>query len=327
MTGFTAYPSKPLFVMQTLSETIDWGLKVVGCEGAWAKTKGAGVRFAILDTGTSPAHPDLEGAITKYTDLSGSGLVDKRGHGTHVSGIIGARANDNGIIGVCPESELYVYKIFSDAGYADFAWFVQAIDMAIADGCNIINMSLGTKSEPPQSCHDAIIRAQAAGCLVFAASGNSGVGVDPTTGDAVDYPARWPETIAVAAINQQECQAPFSSPGPEVDFTAPGQNIYSTWPPPNFYSVLSGTSMACPFVSGVAGLIWARILQTQGGDNTQIAEKVYDVMRRTAIDLGPIGKDNVFGYGLVSLDEPVDGLTPKSMAARSQSDYIDGLVL
>jgi subtilisin family serine protease len=280
--------------MASLSETVDWSVKVVRTEETGVN--GAGVKVGILDSGCAANHPDLKDGIVSFKDFTGSSLDDKDGHGTHTAGIIGARANDIGVVGVAPECSLYVYKVLSDSGWGDYDWVANAVSAAAADGCNIINMSFGCNDLPPDNVHQAIKDARAAGSLVFAAAGNDGRGLPPTA-DAVDYPARWEEVVAVAAVGQQHNHADFSSPGPGVAIAAPGTDIYSTWPT-NSYSLLSGTSMACPVVSGVAALYWESLRDTKP-NNMTMAEFVWDNMRADAMDLGAPGRDPLFGYGLV----------------------------
>jgi len=116
---------------------------------------------------------------------------------------------------------------------------------------DIVNMSLGSSSDN-QSFHDAIRKVYEAGIIQVAAAGNNGL-----TDGSIDYPAKYPETIAVSAVGQNSdgslYPANFSSYGPEIDLTAPGVNIKSTYINGN-YKTFDGTSMATPHVSGVAAL-------------------------------------------------------------------------
>ena len=299
---FWLKPYQPRFVAQTLSETIDWGMKAIGADVEWGHNRGAGVKVAVLDTGVAADHPDLAGAIVSYDDVTGCGLQVVDGHGTHCAGIVGARKNDMGVIGVAPECELVIVKVLADTGWGDFEWIAQGIQIAVSRGANIINLSLGSNVEPPQVVHDAIIAARQAGVLIFAAAGNDGEGLAPSA-DAVDYPARWPEVIAVGAVGQNLAHAPYSSPGPAVGIAAPGTDIYSTWPP-NQYSVLSGTSMATPFVCGAAALLWAEAKAS--GIAGCIADYVLTKLDSTTRKLGgSVGRDGLFGYGLLQVTNEV----------------------
>lgn len=293
--AFFISPSEPVRVMAALSEIVDWGVKVVRAEDACIT--GNGVKVGVLDSGCAANHPDLKDGIAAFKDFTNSSLGDKDGHGTHVAGIIGARANDAGVVGVAPECALHIYKVLSDTGWGSYDWVANALNAAIADGCNIINMSLGCNDLPPDNVHQAIKDARAAGILVFAAAGNDGRGLPPTA-DAVDYPARWEEAIAVAAVGQQHNHADFSSPGPGVAMAAPGADIYSTWPPSG-YALLSGTSMACPVVSGTAALFWEYLKDQDKPDSMTMADFVWEHMHADAMDLGEPGRDPLFGYGLV----------------------------
>jgi len=287
-------PSNPEFVMSQLSQIVDWGSLMVGESQGY---KGENVKVAILDTGCSLEHPDLKDAIFTFKDMSGGNKTDGDGHGTHVAGIIGARANDTGILGVAPSCQIGVYKVLSDSGWGEYEWFVKAIYAALEDGCQIFNMSLGTNEEPTLAVRNAIEEAKRAGCLMFAASGNDGRGV-PESGDAVDFPARWPEVVAVGSVERNKEHSNFSSPGPSVALCAPGRDIYSCWPNTG-YAVLTGTSMATPFVTGVAAVYWSYFAQQNG--EAKIADLVLDRMQKDAQDLGAPGKDPFYGYGLVSI--------------------------
>lgn len=290
--AFFLTPSRPKFVMAQLAQMVDWGALMVGS----SVHKGEGVKVGVLDTGCARNHPDLKDAIFTFNDISGGSKDDGDGHGTHVSGIIGARDNDAGIIGVAPSCQLGIYKVLSDTGWGEFDWFVKAIYAALEDGCQVINLSLGSNETPPETVHNAIQDARRAGCLIFAASGNDGNGV-PATGDAVDFPARWEEVIAVAAVERDRAHSNFSSPGPSVAICAPGRDIYSCWPETG-YALDTGTSMACPFVSGAAAVYWSHFL-AEGHEHKDIAQLVWAQMQKDAQDLGDPGCDPLYGCGLV----------------------------
>lgn len=260
---------------------------------------GAGMRkerksSEVLSVGRSSYNgPLYDFTVPEHHNYVANGFIVSN---THVSGIIGARDNDAGIIGVAPSCQLGIYKVLSDTGWGEFDWFVKAIYAALEDGCQVINLSLGSNETPPETVHNAIQDARRAGCLIFAASGNDGNGV-PATGDAVDFPARWEEVIAVAAVERDRAHSNFSSPGPSVAICAPGRDIYSCWPETG-YALDTGTSMACPFVSGAAAVYWSHFL-AEGHEHKDIAQLVWAQMQKDAQDLGDPGCDPLYGCGLV----------------------------
>lgn len=234
---------------------------------AWVTTPG-GVRVAILDTGINENHLDLIGKVVAHQDFTGSSSSynDIYGHGTHVAGIVAANTNNSrGVAGVCPECSLLNGKVLNDSGSGANSWIAKGIGWAVQNNAKVINMSLGgpTKSSTLES---AVNTAWNSGVIVVAAAGNS-------NNPSKTYPAAYPNVIAVAATDNKDNKASFSSYGAKwVDVAAPGVYIYSTWknsssaskPYPDCnadgtecYKYASGTSMATPMVAGVAGLVWS----------------------------------------------------------------------
>ncbi len=259
-------------VFTTLSETMDWGLKLLGVPNAWKITRGSGVRVAVLDTGADQTHVergDLQGAVENLADFTGSrfGWIDFQGHGTHTAGTIGARQNNLGVIGVAPQCSLLIGKVLGDDGSGTSASVAAGIDWAVSQKADLISMSLGSP-EPSPDIHAAILRAVKAGVFVVCAAGNEQDGQAASV-DTVGYPARWPETVAVGAVDADGHVASFSSRGPEVDICAPGVDVLSTYLNGG-YAKLSGTSMATPFVAGVVALAIAKHRAAAGGDSPLI---------------------------------------------------------
>jgi subtilisin family serine protease len=323
----------------SLSETVDWGLALLRVPDAWRHSQGAGIRVAILDTGIDEAHPDLMDAVEHARDFTGSrrGAIDGNGHGTHVAGIVAARRNEDGVVGVAPECRLIVAKVLGDDGSGDDRQVAAGIAWAVESGADILSLSLGS-SRPSKVLLEAIRFAAGKGRFVICAAGNSGAGgrgtrvqgqgssvtgrthtcgprrptcsgPRPSTLDhrpfglfprasTVDYPARWPETVAVAAIGRDGQVARFSSRGGEVDIAAPGEDVLSTWLG-GAYARLSGTSMATPFVSGVVALTLAKHRKEGGRTPIHGIDQLLEHLRRTATDAGPAGHDPAFGWGLI----------------------------
>lgn len=228
------------------AQSVPWGIKRVNAAGAWAVTRGQGVKVAIIDTGVDRNHPDLKdnvvggwNAITKGDDF-----MDDHGHGTHVTGTIGALDNDLAVVGVAPSAALYGVKVLDANGSGTFDDVIAGMEWCVTNKMQVANMSLGASRGNP-SLQAAVEKMTAAGVAVIAAAGNSG--------RAVGYPAAYPDAIAIAASDSGDKVAYFSSRGPEVDFIAPGVSVDSLAPGGGTDN-MSGTSMATPHAAGLAAL-------------------------------------------------------------------------
>lgn len=232
----------------TLSQSRNWGLDAFHIDEVWKNTKGKGIKVAVLDTGIAQ-HDDLNGAWSEAYNFSADGNQwdEKSGHGTHCVGIVGARDNDFGVVGVAPECEIIPIKVLSNNGGGNWDSIVKGIQKAIELDVDIISMSLGTPSKTPSYVEDIIKHAtENKGIIIVAAAGNDS--------SAVNYPAKLDNVIAVAAVDENGDYAGFSSRGQELDAIAPGIDVFSTFLN-NGYAKMSGTSQACPFISGLCALI------------------------------------------------------------------------
>ena len=277
-------------VAYALAQTIPWGITKVNADDVWATgNRGDNIKVCIIDTGVDMDHQDLA-YLGGYDYVNGDAYPDDdHGHGSHCAGISTALDNTVGVIGVAPLAHLYATKVLNSAGSGSYSAIVSGINWAVNNGCNVLSMSLGGTSGS-SALSTACQNAWNAGRLVVAAAGNSGNAAG--TGDNVLYPARYTSVIAVAATDSNNVRASFSSTGPTVELAAPGVSIYSCYKN-NGYTTMSGTSMACPHVTGVAALVWA----AQPGVSNQ---HVRDAMNYTATDLGAAGRDSLYGYGLVN---------------------------
>ena len=295
-------PDLPVQCLATELEN-SWGVARMGCPAVFSQgNKGTGVRVAIIDTGIDYTHPDLRDAYAGGYDFysNDSDPMDEFWHGTHVAGIVGARANDTGAIGVAPECRLYGLKCCGKDGGGSFGAVVAALQWCVDNKMQVANISLGSGGYPGQYVENACAAAQAAGVVLVAAAGNSGMAASPG-GSTVIYPAAFTTCISVAAVDGSDNRAGFSSTGPRVDVAAPGAGIYSCLPGPS-YGYLSGTSMASPHVAGVMALALKR-----GYTPAQARARLFS----TALDLGAVGRDEHYGYGRVQADrliEPGDTL-------------------
>lgn len=233
------------------SQTISWGITAVRAREASKYNTGYGSLVCILDSGIDSDHPDLSANI-----LGGENFVmmngvidpdrwdDDRGHGTHVAGTVAARHNSYGVVGVAPRAKLFAAKVLNSSGSGYVSDLVEGIASCVNNGADVINMSLSTSSDSTV-LRNIIESAYDAGVVVVAAAGNSN--------SSVAYPAKYPQVIAVSAVDSSLKKASFSNYGPEVDFAAPGVSVYSTYKG-GTYARMSGTSMAAPHVAGVAAL-------------------------------------------------------------------------
>ena len=293
---------EPDGVVKALDTELDnaWGVKRIGAGTIHAAgNKGAGVKVAIIDTGIDYTHPDLKanykGGEDFVNNMDGDPM-DDHGHGTHVAGTIAAVDNGTGVVGVAPEAWFYALKILDSSGSGSDSDLIAAMQWAVGNEMQVVNLSLGTPTDPGAAVQQAFDNAAAAGVLSVAAAGNSDL--FGLIGDTVEWPARYESVVAVGAIDSTDSLAYFSSTGPQVELAAPGVDIRSTLRGGG-YGTMSGTSMATPHVSGTAALV--------------IAAGWPDVRGRlasTADDLAPAGRDTWYGYGLVDADEAAASTTP-----------------
>ncbi len=273
----------------TLYPRYQWNMSAIDMEKAWDITKGKeDVVIAIVDTGVDLNHPEFQGKLVNgYNVLNGSNRPqDDNGHGTHVAGIIAAKTNNQqGVAGIAWNNKIMPIKGIGSDGSGSSFDIAKGIIWAADHGASVINMSVGNY-HPSNVLHDAIKYAFNKNVVMVAASGN-----DHTSQPS--FPAAYPEVISVAAVDWQGKQAEFSNFGSHIDVSAPGVDIPSTYTQ-NHYASLSGTSMACPHVAGLAGLI--RSLNPSLS-NTEVMK----IMRQATRDAGKPGWDQDYGYGIMDV--------------------------
>lgn len=270
-------------------QQIPWGITCV--EAINLAQTGENISVAIIDTGIDYSHQDLiDNVKGGYNAISMRNrykhpfdiFYDDNGHGTHVAGTIAALNNSIGVVGIGPKINLYGVKVLDANGSGYISDIIEGIEWSIANNMKVINMSLGSTTYNSM-LHDAVKSAKNSGIVVVAAAGNTG-------NNQYSYPAAFPESISVSAIDQSKNFAYFSTYNDKVDLTAPGVKILSTLPD-NTYTEFNGTSMASPHVAGVAALILSKnpLLTNQ---------QVEDIMKNTAVNIGLSSVQQ--GSGLVS---------------------------
>jgi subtilisin family serine protease len=232
---------------------------------AWDITRGhPDVIMAVIDTGMDMNHPDLAPNLLPigaedwdFADSGDSIPDDVAGHGTHVAGTTAAVDNATGVIGVAPKCRIMPLRVDLTTGMnqnrADAINYVAAQAVANQTRRYVINCSWKMNGDHA-GVHNAIINAVNKNVVVVFAAGNFNLDIG---GASPQYPAIYPEVIAVVATDQRDRRASFSNFGAATDVSAPGVNIFSCIPNDTF-GFLDGTSMASPHVAGLAGLIWSR---------------------------------------------------------------------
>lgn len=256
--------------MEDVESSASWGLDRVG---APARANGGnGVKVYVLDTGIRPSHNDFGGRVVPTLDMTTGSMVkcngaqncalDKQGHGTHCAGTAAGAS-----YGVAPKASIHTVKVLSDAGSGQWGWSYDALDFLATEGLRpaVASMSLGGNGvlNAMKTSVDAAVKA---GVVVVVAGGNS-------NSDACGFsPAFIPSAITVGSTTSKDARSSFSNYGKCTNIWAPGSNIVSASHTSNTGSrSLSGTSMACPHVSGAAALV---LEQNTGYKSAQVLESL-----------------------------------------------------
>jgi Subtilisin-like serine proteases len=306
--------SDPMYIKQ-------YYLNTAKVPEAWSSgAAGQGITIAIVDTGVDLDHPDLKNNLVSgynaiLDSMDNRTAQDDNGHGTHVAGIAAAELNDSGIVGVAYRAKIMPVKAMDKTGEGTDDIIADGIVWAVNHGADIINLSLGSDTETA-ILRSAVEYAVENGVLVVAAAGNFNPQKESNPG--INYPASYPNVIAVTATDSNDRIANISATGSESVLSAPGMNIvsdYWTKDEGSTYAVADGTSMASSFVVGVAAMIWSKHPDWP-------AEQVKIALENGAKDLGIPGRDDQFGFGRVDAEQSVhasDGVqsfsAPASVAA------------
>lgn len=284
-----------------------WGVKRIGAGfvhdagNRGIGNRGIGVKVGVIDSGIDYTHPDLDANFAGgYDFVNGDNdPKDDNNHGTHVAGTIAAEDDGAGVVGVAPQASLYALKVLNAAGSGRWSDVIAALQWCVDNGIQVTNNSYGGSLDPGSLVKAAFDNSTAAGILHVAAAGNSGNSAGK--GNNVGWPARYDSVMAVAATDQNDKRASFSSTGPQVELAAPGVAINST-KLGGGYIEFNGTSMASPHVAGTAALVIAAGI-TDANGNGRINDEVRSRLDQTADDLGKPGLDPQYGFGLVDADE------------------------
>ncbi len=295
-----------------------WALEAAGFDLAWtyARVEG-GITVAVIDTGVDVDHEDLVDNLilgdyamdTELDEMGTESMDDLNGHGTHVTGIVSAVADNGlGVAGASYNATVLPVKVtIGTTGNMRTSSVIQAIDYIVAlkesedspeelRNIRIINMSFGASTAYHEGYAAAIQSAEDAGILLVSAAGNSGSALDTY------YPASYDGVIGVGSLQSTAAgivaDSSHSNTGDFVDISAPGNAILSTYRTGG-YSNLTGTSMATPMVSAAAALVWTV-------DPSLTADEVADILLDTSIDAGDEGRDDAYGEGMLQANLAVE---------------------
>lgn len=314
-----------------------WGMHRINPEAAWDLTTGStNVVVAGIDTGIDRNHEDLSANTwTNSGEIPNNGIdddnngyvddyygwnfvsnssdpLDNNGHGTHTAGTIAGTGNNSvGVVGVNWQSRLMALKFLDQNGNGSTSNAVKALQYAADNGAKVSSNSWGCNCAS-KAVDDAVQYEHDKGMVIVAAAGNN-------SADALDFsPANNDNVITVGATDSTDALASFSNYGQKVDVVAPGVDILSAKSSMNnvcsassyvgtAYCRLSGTSMATPHVAGLAALLLSR--------NPNLTnEEIRQLIRGHAYDLGTVGKDQSFGYGLINVSASVSAATTDVLA-------------
>ncbi|WP_341721128.1 type VII secretion-associated serine protease mycosin [Micromonospora sp. FIMYZ51] len=268
-----------------------WHLDYLNVEEAHQISRGAGVVVAVTDTGVYP-HTDLHENVLDGIDLlsetGGNGHEDHNGHGTGMAGLIAAhgRRDGTGALGIAPQAKILPIRSFKSNSEGDTDRLAESIEKSISAGADIISISAGGNGVNSRLLR-AIDAARAANILVVASAGNR-----PNDAHVI-WPAALKGVISVGGVDRRGVHAEVSVVGPEIDIVAPAVEIYST-SYDDLYLKGTGTSSAAAIVAGAAALIRAKYPYLP-------ADEVAHRLTATAIDKGPPGRDDQYGYGVIDL--------------------------
>jgi subtilisin family serine protease len=325
---------RALFIPNDRYFSNQWYLRNIDAHRAWDFVTGdREIVIAVIDTGVSLSHEDLQGSVWinkdeipfNGIDDDNNGYIDDyrgydfvnndptpgddNGHGTHVAGIIAAKMNNNNGIAGIAQVKIMPLKVLDSYGNGYDSDVAEAIYYAVENGARIISMSIGG-SDYSTVLKEACDYAWNHGVLLVAASGNDGE-------NNIDYPAAFSSVIAVGSVDKKDKLSSFSDFGKQQELVAPGESIYSTYLG-NSYTYFSGTSMATPQVSALASLILSMNPSISGSD-------LRNLLHISVDDLGPKGKDQYYGYGRINVSKAVSLVPLRSSTSITSQNFSGSL--
>jgi len=267
----------------------EWIISALRLPQAHSISTGFGVTVGVIDTGVSATDPDLMGNVLRGTDMSGGtpegdGLTDIDGHGTAMASLIAGHGHGNGdgVLGIAPAATILPVR----NGAHKSVFLPAAIDWAVQNGARVISISTG-QAGPDAGLVAAVDRAIAADVIVVAAVGDS------PRDKQVLFPAALPGVLAVGGTDRVRNHAAMSVIGAGVLLVAPATEIVADTYHGGYVTV-SGTSASTAIVAGATALLRSRFPSWS-------ASQVIRRLETTAIDRGPMGLDDVYGYGLLDI--------------------------
>ena len=331
-----------------------WGVEHIGSKPVHdVGIRGQGIKVAVIDTGIDYIHNDPDDlpyvVDPEFTSNYRGGYdffnndadpFDDNGHGTHVAGSLAAEKNGYLVVGVAPAVDLYALKILGASGEGDVSNLILALQWAVDNGMDVVNMSLGTH-EVSAALASAVSAASAAGVVLVAASGNTVTFQEILGGCPVAYPGAYPEVLATTFTNPNDALTGYSCTGPEVDFGSPGDAIFSPVPVGACmlcsdlgYSAQSGTSMASPHLAGTVALLLSAGIADAGTPGfvddvksrlcatADVGYGVQSIFGSTPIPTTDPRYPKYFGCGVINAEAAVLGLVPPP-PANNPPDAVD----
>ena len=288
------------------ASALPWHITDVKLDSYWPHTcAGAGILVGVADTGIDETHPDIAGRIRwAQAFVRRRGRADRvddgNGHGTHVATTIATMA---------PNAEFAIAKVLADNGSGSNRGVATGIRALADQGCHIINLSLGGPYDDPDT-RDAVDYAKRAGCLVFVATGNENA-------NAVGFPAQ--HAVGVGAVGRDRKLAWFSNRGKNVDIVGYGVEIIAGVPG-GTWQEMSGTSMATPWIAGIAANRLSAELKHRGEVYTNSDARLLE-LETFVTDLGPAGRDTSYGRGMPDLAAVLNLAEPEPEPAGDAPSY------
>jgi type VII secretion-associated serine protease mycosin len=279
-----------------------WVISALQVTTAHRLSEGDGVIVAVIDTGVDSTHPDLSGNVLSGVDLTSAvpnapGRVDVDGHGTGMAALVAGhghgKSDGNGVLGIAPRARILPIRL-TQYSSGDGGGTGRAVQWAVAHGADVISMSYTAALSDAQAAN-AIVSAERANVVLVAAAGNTTQGAK-----GVGYPAAYAGVLAVGGTTKRGEHSVASVVGGSISISAPADDIVTAYKDGG-YAVGSGTSSSTAIVAGAAALVRSRFPNLT-------ASQVIDRLTETAIDRGPPGRDDEYGYGLLNI---VGALTAK----------------